>query len=340
MKYLWIALAGLGVAVAAVAEEKPRPGPNRADEPRTATASLTRGAAFLDAASLAWTESRKCGTCHTNAPHLMARPTLGLPASAEEATVRTFFEERVRHWDRGGKGDKPRWDAEVVVTAATLAVHDAGSGGKLHPLTRQALDRMWTVQASDGAWKWLKCNWPPMEHDDYYGAVLAAVGVGAAPQGYARGESARAGLAKLRGYLTKTPPPTLHHQAWLLWASLRLDGLMSREQRDATVKALLALQRADGGWCLPALGDWKGNDGRKNDRNAPSDGYATGLTVFVLRQAGLDRDHPAVQKGAAWLRANQRTSGRWFTRSLNNDRAHYVTNLGTAFALMALKACE
>ena len=56
-----------------------------------------------------------------------------------------------------------------------------------------------------------KCNWPPFEQDDYYGAVFAAVGVSLAPEGYAQRESARPGLAKLRKYLQDTPPPSLHH---------------------------------------------------------------------------------------------------------------------------------
>jgi squalene-hopene/tetraprenyl-beta-curcumene cyclase len=60
----------------------------------------------------------------------------------------------------------------------------------------------------------------------------------------------------------------------------------------------------------------------------------------VLRQAGLPAAHPALRKGVAWLKANQRASGRWFTRSLNTDRAHYISHAGTAFALLALKACE
>lgn len=327
------------VLVAQVLAADTKPGPSRAEEPRAGSVSTEKGAAYLGRVAADWTANRKCGTCHTNVPYLLARPALGEKPSAEETAVRTFFENRITHWDRGQKGDAPRWDTEVVVTAVTLAVHDAGSTGKLHPLTRKALDRMWTVQMKNGAWNWLKCKWPPMEHDDYFGAVFAAVGVGAAPEGYARTEQARAGLAKLRSYLLKTPAPTLHHQAWLLWASRRLDGLLSPAQQQRTIQELLAKQRDDGGWSLPALGDWKGYDGRDNDPNAPSDGYGTGLVVFVLREAGLPSDHPALKKGVGWLRSNQRVSGRWFTRSLNNDRYHYVTNAGTAFALLALKAC-
>jgi squalene-hopene/tetraprenyl-beta-curcumene cyclase len=260
--------------------------------------------------------------------------------SKEEAEVRSFFEGRVANWDRGQKGDKPRWDTEVVVAAVALACHDAQTTGKLHPLTRKALDRMWTVQLKSGAWNWLKCKWPPMEHDDYFGAVLAAVGVGVAPDGYAGTEGAKVGLDRLRAYLKGTPAPSLHHKAWLLWASFRLDGLMARDERDKAVNDLLAVQKADGGWSLASLGAWEGNDGRDNDAGAPSDGYGTGLVVYVLRQAGLPAAHPAVKKGGDWLRTNQRASGRWFTRSLNTDRYHYISNAGTAFAVLALKACE
>ena len=63
-------------------------------------------------------------------------------------------------------------------------------GGKLQPTTKTALDRMWTVQKPTGEWNWLKCDWPPYEHDDYYGAVFAALGVGLAPEGYAKTQEA------------------------------------------------------------------------------------------------------------------------------------------------------
>jgi squalene-hopene/tetraprenyl-beta-curcumene cyclase len=196
------------------------------------------------------------------------------------------------------------------------------------------------LQQANGAWNWIKCDWPPMEHDDYFGATYAAVGVGTAPEGYAKAASAQEGLAKLRKYLKDTPPPDLHHKTMLLWASTKLDGLMTQTERDATVKELLALQRSDGGWALPTLGDWKRRDGTTNDKEAASDGYATGLVVYVLRQAGLPAGDAKVQRGVKWLQSNQRVSGRWYTRSLNNDKAHYITNAGTSYAVLALKACD
>jgi squalene-hopene/tetraprenyl-beta-curcumene cyclase len=324
------------------ARPKPAPEltPNSPDEPLAARYSAARAADFLDAVALDWTRTRKCGTCHTNYAYLITRPALkGAPTDAMRE-VRTFFEDRVAHWDGPEKSAKPRWDTEVVATAAALALNDALTTGVLHPRTRQALDRIWALQKADGSWDWLKCGWPPYEHDDYYGAVFAALGVGAAPGGYARTEPAREGLEKLRRYLTNTPAPDLHHRTFLLWASTKLDGLMTPSERGATVEQLRALQRQDGGWGLPALGDWQRRDGSPNDRHAPSDGYATGLVVHVLRQAGVPADDPAVRRGVTWLRSHQRASGRWFTRSVNNDRAHYIANAGSGFAVLAISACD
>jgi len=142
---------------------------------------------------------------------------------------------------------------------------------------------MWTLQRSDGGWEWLKCGWPPLEHDNYYGAIVAALGAGHAPGDYARSAPAQRGLERLRAYFRKTPPPDMHHQTMLHWAATRLDGLMDSDQKAATVRSLRALQRADGGWCLPSLGQWKRRNGQPNDPKSPSDGYATGLVVFVLR---------------------------------------------------------
>ena len=99
----------------------------------------------------------------------------------------------------------------------------------------------------------------------------------------------------------------------------------------------MATQRDDGGWNLPSLGAWKRHNGKPNDKAAPSDGYATGLVVYVLRQAGAPTE--PIRRGVDWLKTNQRASGRWFTPSVNADRAHYITNAGTALAVLALKAC-
>ncbi len=62
-----------------------------ADEPIRKTFSAERAARYLDNASLNWQKRRKCATCHTNAPYLMARPALGT-ALKDSGEVRSFFE--------------------------------------------------------------------------------------------------------------------------------------------------------------------------------------------------------------------------------------------------------
>ncbi|MBN9522518.1 squalene--hopene cyclase [bacterium] len=329
-----IPAALLAAAVAAPADF-PAPAPTTADEPVAKAFSPAKAAEYLDGVGVGWTRERKCITCHTNLPYLLARPHL--PGDAGVKEVRKFLEADVASWTAGGK---PRGPAYVVATALGLAATDAHAG-KLTPATRAAFDRMWAEQRPDGAWNWLKCDWPPMEHDDYYGATLAALAAGVAPEGYAKSDGAKVGLEKLRGYLTKTAAPDLHHKAMLLWASTKVDGLLAPDRQKAIVAELKSAQRADGGWCLPSLGAYKRRDEAKspNDPAAPSDGYATGFAVYVLRQAGVPATDAAVARGATWLRSNQRASGRWYTRSLNTDRAHYITNAGSAFAVLALAAC-
>lgn len=333
----------------AAGQSPSRPWASKPDEPMAEKLSLAKSAEYLDRATLAWIDKQQCASCHTGYPYLLARPLVGTANAKQAKQVRDYFEGRVAAWDQGGKGKGylkgegflriSEGVTEVVAIAATLAINDAQTTGKLHERTRQALDRMWELQRPDGSWAWNKTGLAPLEVDDYYGVVYAALGVGTAPEGYVGSTAAKVGVARMAEYLKKNPPPNMHHKTWLLWASVKLDGLMTTAERERTIKDLLALQRLDGGWSLPSLGDWKRRNGRPNDKQAASDGYATGLVLYVLRQSGKAVQDDAIRRGVQWLKSNQRASGRWFTRSVNQDAAHPITNAGTAFAVMALRAC-
>lgn len=306
---------------------------NVPDEPKAESYSLALANQFMDKAARDWTSSRKCFACHTNYVYLISKPMSSSDAPDEShREVRSELEKMVdERWEKSG----PRWDAEVVMTAAVLAMNDAATTGKLHATTRKALDRMWTVQREDGGFNWLKCGWPPMESDDDYGIAIAALATGAAPENYRETPAAQAGLAKLSAYLAKNPAPTLHHQAMLLWPESYGVKLLSAEARQQTLDKLVSLQKPDGGWNSATLGNWKRADGSSQDEES-SDGYATGLVIFLLRQTGTAATDEHVVKGVAWLKSNQRASGRWHTRSLNKDSQHFLSHAGTAFSIMAL----
>ena len=310
------------------------PGPNTPHEPLAREFSIERGRAFLDSASLWWQSQKKCLTCHTNVAYLStgAGYASKRPAFLE---VRKFFEETVSvRWEAKG----PRYQADVLVAAQGLAISDAETTGKLHPLTRKALDRMWTLQRPDGGWNWEKCDWAPLESDDHYGVTVAVLAALRAPEDYAGTPAAREGLQKARLYLKDHPPTMLHHRAMLLWISRYADGYLCEADKERTLTDLLALQRPDGGWATSTLGEWKRTDGKAQDVTT-SDGYGTGFVLFQARLAGVPAADERLKKGVAWLKSHQRESGRWFTRSLNTDSKHYLTNVGTAFALAALHEC-
>jgi squalene-hopene/tetraprenyl-beta-curcumene cyclase len=328
-------------------------GPNRPDEPFAATLSLEKTRDFLDEMAVNWTRARKCGTCHSNIAYMIGRTALG-PHTPAADEVRSFFAGRAARWDEMGntliRGDvetNKGWGLvtwfhhEVIVTAAMLVMDDAGTTGRLAPITRQVLDRMWTLQRQDGGWYWLMDISHPFETSEYYGSALAAVAVAMAPDGYAKTPAAQGGLKKLRKYLNdKSDMAFLHERIYVLWAASHIPDLITSEERDAIIERLLALQKPDGGWSLPSLGNWKREDGTYNDRaGAPSDGYGTGLATYVLRQTGMAVNDPAIARAVNWLKTNQRTSGRWFTRSINKDTYHFITHTGTVYAAMALNAC-
>ena len=317
------------------AQEPKGPGPNSPKEPMAKEFSIERGREFLDTASVLWQKERKCLTCHTNVAYLStgAGYASKRPAFAE---VRKYTEETVSiRWEQP-KG--PRYAADIVIAAQGLAISDAETTGKLHPLTRKALDRMWTVQRPDGGWNWEKCDWAPLESDDHYGVTVAILAAVRAPEGYAATPAAQEGLKKARAYLTDNPPTMLHHRAMVLWVSKYADGLMTEADRVKTVADLLALQRPDGGWAASTLGQWKRTDGKEQDLET-SDGYGTGFVIFQARLAGIPASDERLRKGVAWLKTHQRESGRWFTRSLSTDSKHYLSHVGTAFALLALHEC-
>jgi squalene-hopene/tetraprenyl-beta-curcumene cyclase len=307
--------------------------PNTPDEPLRKQYSSEAAVGFLDAVALSWQREQKCFACHTAYVYLLARPTIAWDVPVHRQ-IRSAA-ERAAEQD-GLQAEEPGRSSEAVLLAAALAINDAQTTRTLHPATRRALDRMWTLQRDDGAWLWpTKCKWPPSEIDAYFGVATAALAVGAAQGEYRQTPQAKQGLEKIRRFFGRNPPATSYQRGMLLWVSRYVEGVMSEAQKKAAVEELLSLQRPDGGWSFASLGNWQRSDGKPQDRQT-SDGYGTGFAVYVLRTAGLPSQHPQIQKGIDWLKTHQRASGRWYTRSANKDSKHFITHEGTAFALMAL----
>ena len=337
---------------------------------RSAAWDQKAAATYLDDRAIWWKNwsvsdrdhDTSCASCHTTVPYALARPALR--AALGETTL-TFPETelqddvstRVALWNETNpyypdqrfglpKSSESR-GTESILNALVLSSRDAREG-HLNAETKKAFENLWKLQFTrgdgTGAWAWLYFDLAPWESEGaaYFGAALAAIAVGIAPDQYASSTEIEGQLASLREYLLENyADRSPFDRVMLLWASSELSGLLTEEQSRLIADGILHLQNNDGGWSLTSLGSWDREDGY---RPAPgSDAYATGLIAFALQKSGVSPSEKNLGKALDWLVKNQNpTEGYWPASSLNkeheptSERGFMLTAAATAFAVLAL----
>jgi squalene-hopene/tetraprenyl-beta-curcumene cyclase len=378
-----VALAFTVLAATAAAAQEAAP-PSRGSSPNWDPAAA---ATYLDARMELWfangTKLRTgdtktaCVSCHAGLAYALSRPVLrrvmhvDVPSTQEarlidETTrrVETYSTHQVLY-DFNERRQIESRGTEAVLNAVILTSADAAKNlREPSAAARKALARLWETQRADGRWDWLEFGLEPWETTEaaYHGATFAAFAAGTAPGPH--DAVATAGIARLRAYLsTNYPTQHLYNRTWALLASTRMKGVVTGAQRDALVDELVRAQRDDGGWSLEAMGPWKWSKTAPPVKSpgdldesllSQSDGYATGLAVYTLKQAGVASGRAAITRGVHWLEQNQRAvpvagvPGRaWQAHSLNYDREHggekgepwrrlFMSDTATAFAILAL----
>jgi squalene-hopene/tetraprenyl-beta-curcumene cyclase len=336
----------------------------------SSTWSPAKAAAYLDTRSTWWISWPKaatdhgtfCVSCHTATPFSLGRAalrgTLGeSAASSNEQKVLDSVIKRVRMWHdidpfysdqaRGLPKTSESRATESILNSLILVSHDAPTG-HLSADARLALDNMWALQIKsadmNGAWAWLQFHNAPFEGDSqFYGNSLAAIAIGSAPGNYQSEPGIQNGIKLLTAWLVKNMnAQTPLDRVVLLWASTKLNGLLTRDQQDKIVAETLAKQRDDGGFSMSQLiGAWKRHD--ESPLDTSSDGYATGLIAFAFEQVETPQAQAPLQRALAWLSRNQiESDGRWPAVSLNNNRpvlsdtGLFMSDAATAYAVLAL----
>ncbi len=344
------------------------------DAHRPALWSPAKAAAYLDKRITWWmswpTAARDhetfCVSCHTATPYSLGRAalrtTLGEAASSpREQKVLDSVTKRVRMWRdvepfypdqaRGLPKTSESRGTESILNALILVSRDAPTG-HLSADARLALDNMWALQIKapdmNGAWAWLQFHNAPFEGDSqFYGNSLAALAIGSAPDSYQTEANVQAGVKLLSSWLTKNmDAQTPLDRVVLLWASSKLNGLLTPEQQAKIVDETLAKQQGDGGFSTAQMvPGWKRHDSTPVDTSA--DGYATGLVAYTLEQLQMPVAEPGLRRALAWLKRSQlEADGRWPAVSLNNNRpvlsdtGLFMSDAATAYAVLALTGAK
>lgn len=327
-------------------------------------------AAYLDGREVWWQQWPRaqkdhgtlCISCHTVVPYAMARPALRRDLSetsmaAPEKIMMDSVEKRVSHWsemvpfysEASGPGKTVESHAtEAVLNAVILASYDARQG-HLRPITRTAFDAAWELQLQTGdnagGWQWQDFHLGPWEssRSAYQGAALLMFEAANAPDSYAKEPAVRPHLDRLRDYLRRSyASQPLMNQLYVLWASTKAPGLLTKDERKSLLTSLQSLQQPDGGWMMSSLdAEWK----RADNSVAPTetDGFATSLAVLVMEESGISRHNSSLKRGVAWIEQHQEKDGDWPASSMNkkrdpqSDPGRFMSDAATAYAVLALE---
>jgi squalene-hopene/tetraprenyl-beta-curcumene cyclase len=296
-----------------------------------------------------------CVSCHSLLSYALARPVLRRISDEKKPTemetkVLEQVKTRVSNWDKldtdpfqlfydfDDAKKKQSRGTEAVLCALVLSLDDRSHGRHAPSVDSQkALSILWATQITEGqnkgSWDWLNFGLEPWESESgrYLGAALAAIAAGTAREsGYSIADKdSKERLSSLGDYLRKNyAAQNLHNRVWMLWASAKMDGLLTHQQKDQLVAQLLAKQQPGGGWSLGSLGNFARKDVKDNVKT--SDGYGSGLVLHVLQIAGVPKENPQVSKGLSWLRSNQDPTGAWRAASVNKNRSPESTDKGKA----------
>lgn len=300
--------------------------------------AVERGLAFLEKDVAKWRKEHECSTCHHGTMTVWAYAEAKRQGYAVDAetVAETVQWAKQRFMERIDKPRDPRPGWKMVSTPAIYLALMAQFVDKQEAVTADELNRiaghLVRHQEADGSWAWSSAppiNRPPpfFESDEVatrwaYMALRPHV-----PADPTESSGARDSRKKAATWLGQTKPADTTQAAALRLLMKVRDGESTKAARPEFAH-LLKRQNKDGGW------------GQLED--LPSDAYGTGQALYVLNLAGVKNDREEIERGLAFLVANQQEDGSWPMKS----RAHPgatpyknpvpITYFGSVWAMLGL----
>lgn len=331
-----------------------------ADEPIIAFGpeSVKAALKYLDDGALSWTRGRKCIACHSTGVYLAERTQLtklfGQPQKEVYDIFATTVPDSVAEPQiRDGK----KMYADVIFAVwrtLGLAQWDKFVTGKISAETEKSIKDLLMRQSDDGLWTTSTKVEIPYIRTDYELGLQSLRAMVAAPGWLEKNSDAelKKRVEKLKLALKNTKPANDFERVQRLQLYAIMPELVSKEEMTTANAILTKLQKPDGGWSTRSFSktpEWGPNitpenikmiDSEADAADPASDPFMTAFAVVSLRESGTPADDPRIVKAIAWLKSNQRQTGRWWMKSLYKNTQHYITYISTAQVLRALALCN
>jgi squalene-hopene/tetraprenyl-beta-curcumene cyclase len=338
-----------------------------ADEPKVKAfgpETVKAAAKYLDDGAHFWVRERSCLACHSTGVYLVERSALtrwlGKPS---EEVLKDFIASVPRNPGKPGDGNA----ATSVWRSSGLASWDRHVTGKLTEPTARSLRHTLMILPDDNMYDTIKLIEIPYITTRFELTVQAMRAMVTAPGWLASLEDAEllARVERIKTFLREHKPINDYELALKLQLANLMPDLVSKGEREAAVAMLWRKQLPDGGWSTRRMSDllrwrlevhpptarqpWKEAmdpfvvsliKGLPDAANPGSDPYMTAFAIVLLREGGVPASDERIRRGVAWLKENQRVSGRWWMHSLYRGNYNYITYISTAQALRALALCD
>jgi squalene-hopene/tetraprenyl-beta-curcumene cyclase len=299
--------------------------------------------------------------CHTTGPYLTERPALiPLLGKANEEIVADFIDfvpkETKEVKETATKSGHKHYPAAFtsVWRSLGLAEWDKHVTRQTSEHTEKSLRDMFERQSASGAFVSHGEVEIPHITTDFELSLQAARAITAAPGWLSdlKDEKIIAKVGKLKAWLKQPELKNDFDRVLRLQLAFYLPELVPASERESALALLASRQHADGGWStrdFSALNDWHFEISETVSKlitslpDAPkpeSDAYMTAIAIVLMRQNNVPVKDERIQRGVAWLKKEQRVSGRWWMHSLYRGNYHYITYIATCQALKALALCD